>query len=130
MKIATFLYLSLYLTCLFAQTNKTDQVINDGTFPNTTFKYYSGYLKLSDTKYFHYMFFEANTTTNLTDPVVLWLNGGPGCSSLLGSFQENGPFLFNINAKGLMRDVNPYSWNNFSNVIYLESPAGVKFFNF
>lgn len=126
MKSLIFLLLSLSLSlALMAQTNQTDKVINDGTFPNTTFNYYSGYLNISVNKSFHYIFFESNTTKNLTDPVILWLNGGPGCSSLLGAFQENGPFIFNTNQFGLQNTVNPYSWNNFSNVLYIESPAGV-----
>ena len=44
---------------------------------------YSGYLTVSDTKALHYIFVES--TGNATaDPVVVWFNGGPGCSSLLG----------------------------------------------
>lgn len=130
MRLAIILFISLCLSTLSAQTNQSDLVNNSkGIFPNTSFKYYSGYLKLTETKFFHYMFFESNQTSNLTDPVVLWLNGGPGCSSLLGAFQENGPFLFNINKTGLQPEVNPYSWNNFSNVLYIESPAGVGFSN-
>ena len=126
MKSLFFIILSLYLFSVLAdQTNQTDKMTNDGTFPNTAFQYYSGYLNITSNKSFHYLFFESNTKTNLTDPLVLWLNGGPGCSSLLGAFQENGPFLFNINVTGLNRTLNQYSWNNFANVLYIESPAGV-----
>jgi len=57
--------------------------------------------------------------------VLLWLNGGPGCSSLLGSLGENGPFMFRDGETEL--EPNMYSWNKFANVLYVESPPGVGF---
>lgn len=57
-------------------------------------------------------------------PVVLWLNGGPGSSSLLGFVQELGPLLINATG-GLME--NPWSWTNFAHVFVIESPVGVGY---
>lgn len=59
------------------------------------------------------------------DPVILWLNGGPGCSSLMGMVTENGPFRFFQGDDKMY--FNKYAWNTKANVIYLESPAGVGF---
>ena len=58
---------------------------------------YSGYINLNDkagaptSKKIHYLFVEAQTNS-ATAPVMIWTNGGPGCSSMLGFTQENGPF--------------------------------------
>ncbi|KQK14877.1 hypothetical protein BRADI_1g19176v3 [Brachypodium distachyon] len=59
-------------------------------------------------------------------PLLLWLNGGPGCSSLgYGAMEELGPFCVMSDGKTLYR--NPYSWNHVANVLFLESPAGVGY---
>lgn len=52
-----------------------------GTFD--TFPLYSGYLNVSSAKALHYLFVESQSDP-LTDPVIIWFNGGPGCSSMLG----------------------------------------------
>ena len=85
---------------------------------------YSGFLKVTDTKSLHYMFIESKQGTRANDPVLIWFNGGPGCSSLLGFFQENGPMI--VTDDGQISE-NNWGWNREANVLYIESPAGVGF---
>ncbi|XP_010545119.1 PREDICTED: serine carboxypeptidase-like 40 [Tarenaya hassleriana] len=91
------------------------------------FNQYAGYVTLdpSSALSFFYYFVEASSNSS-TLPLLLWLNGGPGCSSLgYGAMQEIGPFRVHSDGKTLYR--NRYSWNNAANVLFLESPAGVGF---
>ncbi|XP_006881646.1 PREDICTED: lysosomal protective protein isoform X2 [Elephantulus edwardii] len=78
-----------------------------GLAKQPSFRHYSGYLRGTGSKHLHYWFVEAQNDPQ-NSPVVLWLNGGPGCSSLDGLLTEHGPFLI-------------------ANMLYLESPAGVGF---
>lgn len=88
---------------------------------------YSGFLDASaaepGTK-LHYWFAQSSRDDYASRPVVLWLNGGPGSSSVLGWLQEMGPLLINRTG-GLMP--NPWAWTLEANVIALESPAGVGY---
>ncbi|KAA3674280.1 cathepsin A (carboxypeptidase C) [Paragonimus westermani] len=89
-----------------------------------SFAHFSGYLKGSTENFqLHYWFLEAVEKPDQA-PLVLWLNGGPGCSSLGGLLTENGPFMVQDGQKLIP---NPYSWNKFANVLYLEAPAGVGY---
>jgi len=54
----------------------------------------------------------------------MWLSGGPGCSSELALFFENGPFGLNDD---LSLKFNPYSWNNVSNLLFVDNPIGTGF---
>lgn len=58
-------------------------------------------------------------------PPLLQFNGGPGCSSLEGAFQESGPLWTAPGGKTLQR--NEFSWNKFAHTLFLEAPAGVGF---
>lgn len=58
-------------------------------------------------------------------PLSIWLNGGPGASSLLGMLSENGPCA--INADSNSTTLNPWSWNNEVNVLYIDQPVQVGF---
>ncbi|KAK4505568.1 hypothetical protein PRZ48_003531 [Zasmidium cellare] len=87
-------------------------------------KQYSGYLdNEEDDKHLFYWFFESRNDPK-NDPVVLWLNGGPGCSSLTGLFMELGPSF--INAK-VETEYNPASWNANASVIFLDQPVNVGY---
>ncbi|XP_047971767.1 serine carboxypeptidase-like 45 [Salvia hispanica] len=93
--------------------------------PSVGFHQYSGYVSVDqrEERALFYYFVEAEIDP-ASKPLVLWLNGGPGCSSLgVGAFSENGPFRPSGN--GLVR--NEHSWNREANILYLESPIGVGF---
>lgn len=90
------------------------------------FKMYSGYLPIPETtKEIHYLFLEARHENPQFAPLVVWYNGGPGCSSMLGFMQEHGPFELKDGATNITP--NPYSWNNKANMLYIEQPAGVGY---
>ena len=65
------------------------------------------------------------------DPLVIWLQGGPGCSSMLGIYTENGPFNFKYHSEHPKQpfelEKNEYSWNNHANVMYIDQPLGTGF---
>lgn len=89
-----------------------------------TVKQYSGYLDDEENdKHLFYWFFESRNDPK-NDPVVLWLNGGPGCSSLTGLFLELGPSSID---KNLKLHNNPYSWNANASVIFLDQPVNVGY---
>lgn len=85
---------------------------------------YTGYLDIVEKgKHLFYWLFESrNDPAN--DPVILWLNGGPGCSSATGLFFELGPSLINSTLQPVY---NPYSWNSNATVIFLDQPVGVGY---
>lgn len=59
------------------------------------------------------------------DEITIWLNGGPGCSSLEGFFQENGRFLWQPGTYSPV--INKYSWVNLTNMLWVEQPVGTGF---
>lgn len=61
-------------------------------------------------------------------PLVIWLQGGNGCSSMLGAFTENGPYLSPQSAgEDATLRTNPSSWHQLAHVLYLDRPAGAGF---
>lgn len=94
----------------------------DAALPSRQF---SGFLNASDTSRLHYWLVLADEVDPATAPVVIWFNGGPGCSSLDGYFYEHGPFSINSDYKTL--SVRDARWNKQANTLYIESPVGVGF---
>ena len=94
-------------------------------FPDYKKDVYSGYLDtLINGNRLFYVYYPSQTNPS-TDPVLLWLNGGPGCSSLFGMLGEIGPVTTD-NFSGELK-LNKYSWNMQTNLLFIEQPAGVGF---
>ncbi|KAI3971914.1 hypothetical protein MKW92_006599 [Papaver armeniacum] len=110
-----FFFLSSSSSSSFTEAAPVNALITslpgfNGNFPS---KHYSGYVKIDEKSLFYY--FVVSERNPNEDPVVLWLNGGPGCSSFDGFVYEHGPFNFE----------KPKTYGFVSNIIYLDSPAGV-----
>eukprot|EP00930_Biecheleria_cincta_P020028 TRINITY_DN15140_c0_g1_i2.p1 TRINITY_DN15140_c0_g1~~TRINITY_DN15140_c0_g1_i2.p1 ORF type:complete len:477 (+),score=101.27 TRINITY_DN15140_c0_g1_i2:37-1431(+) len=88
-------------------------------------KQHSGYFTFGKDKkqYFFWMFESRNDPAN--DPTVMWLTGGPGCSSMTGLLFENGPCK--VTPDGKSTTLNPYSRNTRANVMWVDQPPGTGF---
>ena len=103
-------------------TRKQVEDLFDGLYSGEV---YSGYLNtLKENQTLFYIYTPSQNKPD-TDPLCLWLNGGPGCSSLFGMLGEIGPVIFDRDS-GEMK-LNPFSWNKNSNLLFIEQPAGVGF---
>lgn len=86
--------------------------------------HHAGYYKIKHSRAarLFYFFFESRNSKD--DPVVIWLTGGPGCSSELAVFYENGPFSI---SHDLSLVLNEYGWDKVSNLLYVDQPVGTGF---
>lgn len=83
-----------------------------------------GYLDVDDDKHFFFWFF-ASHRNPAADPVALWLNGGPGCSSMTGLFMELGPCR--PRKGGDSTKFMQFGWNRHASMIFLDQPVNVGF---
>ncbi|EMD68990.1 hypothetical protein COCSADRAFT_155224 [Bipolaris sorokiniana ND90Pr] len=71
-----------------------------------------------------FWFFEARDDP-ANAPLTIWLNGGPGSSSMYGLLEENGPCYANPDSNSTRPA--EWSWNRASNMLYLDQPVQVGF---
>jgi len=101
-------------TCDFLSDQEKDKIDElPGQPPNVDFSQYSGYVTVnqqSGRSLFYWLTESPNNRDPKSRPLLLWLNGGPGCSSVAyGAAEEIGPLHINSDGKTLF--INPYSWN-------------------
>ncbi|KAG8650595.1 hypothetical protein MANES_07G053100v8 [Manihot esculenta] len=92
------------------------------------FKLETGYTSVGDVEFFYY--FVHSESNPAADPLLLYLNGGPGCSGLNGFFYQIGPLKFDINnyTGGLPTLLyEPTAWSKTVNILFLDSPVGTGF---
>ncbi|KAL5566720.1 hypothetical protein UlMin_029884 [Ulmus minor] len=142
MEMCRFFFFFVYTICIVLGFSELSQAAPkealvtslpgfNGTVPS---KHYSGYVSIpghygKPPQNLFYYFIESERNPS-EDPVVLWQNGGPGCSSMEGLVYEHGPFNFKIgNPPSSLPtlQLNEYSWSKVSNIIYLDAPNGVGF---
>ncbi|KAF2229400.1 carboxypeptidase 4 [Viridothelium virens] len=112
-------------------SNTAKFAVNGSGIPDVNFNIgesYAGTLPIdgntSNVNQLWFWFFPSENQA-ASDEIVIWLNGGPGCSSLDGLFQENGPFLWQSGTYSPI--ANPYSWVNLTNMVWVDQPIGTGF---
>ena len=74
-----------------------------------------------------FWFIEARTNSS-TAPLTIYINGGPGSSSMVGLFQENGPCqVVEVAQDKLGTQPNDWGWDRSTNILYVDQPNQVGF---
>ncbi|GMP38612.1 hypothetical protein CsSME_00009789 [Camellia sinensis var. sinensis] len=125
-----YIHYFLLLLLLSAQSVLGGHIVKylpgyDGELP---FKLETGYIRVNESELFYY-FIESQGNPQ-EDPILLWLTGGPGCSSFCGLVYEIGPMEFVIqNYTGGLPKLRyyPYAWTKTASIIFLDEPVGTGF---
>ncbi|KAI8982991.1 Alpha/Beta hydrolase protein [Pilobolus umbonatus] len=124
------------LLCYTEASSITYQLFNSTINPNYSVRYvqpslcddsitqYSGYLDLGYNTHYFFWFFESRSQSEDV-PLTVWLNGGPGCSSMLGLYAGMGPCRPAEDRSGSI--YNPYSWSEYSHLLFIDQPSGTGF---
>ncbi|KAF5751845.1 serine carboxypeptidase S10 family protein [Tripterygium wilfordii] len=104
-------------------------------FPDEALPTKSGYLPVNPStgSAIYYTYYEAQSSTSpLTQtPLLIWLQGGPGCSSMIGNFLELGPWRVTSsksqNVEHITLEANPGAWNRIYGLLFLDNPIGTGF---
>ncbi|CAN4122540.1 unnamed protein product [Withania somnifera] len=95
------------------------------------FELETGYVGVGDSEDVQLFYYFIKSESNPgSDPVLLWITGGPGCSALSGLIYEIGPITFEAveyNGKLPNMTLNPYSWTKVASIIFLDFPVGTGF---
>ncbi|XP_031237807.1 probable serine carboxypeptidase CPVL isoform X2 [Mastomys coucha] len=94
-------------------------------FPGMFDKSYAGYITVNQIYNSNLFFWFFPARIQPADaPVVLWLQGGPGSSSMFGLFVEHGPYIISSNMTVLARD---FPWTFTLSMLYIDNPVGTGF---
>ncbi|KAI4730906.1 alpha/beta-hydrolase [Aureobasidium sp. EXF-10728] len=116
---------------IIPQNKNTTKYAVDGTkIPDVNFdigESYAGLMPISSQQNASelYFWFFPSEDSHASDEILIWLNGGPGCSSLEGLLQENSIISWNYGTYAPVK--NNYAWSNLTNTIWIEQPAGTGF---
>lgn len=117
------LFLTPYITA--RNLKKARRLSLVAPFPGMNGKSYAGYFTVNQTYNSNLFFWFFPAQTQPTDaPVVLWLQGGPGGSSLFGLFVEHGPYFVTKNMTLRTRD---FPWTSIFSMLYIDNPVGTGF---
>ncbi len=91
-------------------------------------KSYAGYASTKKGSHLFTWFFGCKKMSDEKDaaafPLLIWLNGGPGGSSMAGEMLENGPYM--MDKKGAIYE-NPHAWNQEAHIMYWDNPVGAGY---
>ncbi|GMF56839.1 unnamed protein product [Phytophthora fragariaefolia] len=126
--VAVLLAFAVFLGCTLVDVPSDAELslaADQSYLCDPTSKQDAGYVKLENKidDYYFYWYFESRRSP-ATDPLVLWLTGGPGGSSIMAMLAENGPCKI---LPGITPETNLYSWTNQANVVWLDQPTSVGF---
>lgn len=120
------LFSAVWLPVASAQDSAADYYVHSlPGAPDPLLKMYAGHIEVSPEHHGNLFFwFYKNRHIANRQRTVIWLNGGPGCSSMDGAMMEIGPYR--VKEDGSLR-LNEGSWDEFANVLFVDNPVGTGF---